>query len=149
MTLPKPTLNTSISDDYKPTVNVDTAGIEYAAPVSEATLRNLYVGYGRFEVLGEAAKPPFRCFAFDVRPDILCGSVMESVQSSCLTLFGAVVVKRQGPRMQIALGKGVIIDAQVVVKRRGLRRCVVLCAGVLLWTTGGTGMLGSLKVWRL
>eukprot|EP00519_Triparma_laevis_P015356 CAMPEP_0182491142 /NCGR_PEP_ID=MMETSP1321-20130603/722_1 /TAXON_ID=91990 /ORGANISM="Bolidomonas sp., Strain RCC1657" /LENGTH=824 /DNA_ID=CAMNT_0024693401 /DNA_START=93 /DNA_END=2564 /DNA_ORIENTATION=- len=125
-------LNRSTSDYNHLTVQVcdnDVYTREFVEKVTQKDLHVIYIGCSNRDQDG-GARPEHeeirRCTTIRVRPDVLCGAVMDAVQST-LCDMGCEVSKRQGGHMILSLG-WCEIDVQLVVKREGMARVCIVSA---------------------
>ncbi|GMH50272.1 hypothetical protein TL16_g00729 [Triparma laevis f. inornata] len=119
-------LNRSQSDYNHLTVQISDNDVytrEFVEKVTNKDLNVIYVGcINRDQEGGRRREEEVirRCTTIRVRPDVLCGAVMDAIQST-LCDMGCEVSKRQGGHMILSLG-WCEIDVQLVVKREGMAR---------------------------
>jgi len=84
---------------------------EYCLSVPDAKLRQLYSGLA--EPSEARASLPIRTITMRVRPDILCGAIMEGVHSA---MSDAEIEKRQGGHLQARVS-GLFFDFQIATAK--------------------------------
>lgn len=80
---------------------------EYVLTIPETKLRHLFVGLPESKTTTPVVPLPVRTVSIRIRPDVLCGAVMDAVHSS-LTRLNARVSKRQGGHIRAVISEAVV-----------------------------------------
>mmetsp|Transcript_2407 Transcript_2407/g.4996 ORF Transcript_2407/g.4996 Transcript_2407/m.4996 type:complete len:861 (-) Transcript_2407:23-2605(-) len=143
---PPSNLNRSISDKNHLTVQLsdrDSYSREFVEKLTLASLAEIFCGYSNLGLDGNTRMGNAlfnRCCCVRVRPDVLCGAVMDAV-STALRESGCTIERRQGGHL-IATLPWVEIDVQLCVKRETLARVCILTAHEVP-LVGGEGVFRS------